>query len=137
MGLMAGPDKPPEVLPRTGRRLCASMAMPMTVLITARASLPASTHRRAFSAMSVWFGDSLAISGLSVARRQASTTRADMAGSLPKLTPPASIFGQEMLISMASMGESSKRRVTSAYSATVEPQTLAMNRVSAKSRAGR
>ena len=42
-----------------------------------------------------------------------------------------------MLISIASIGESSKRRVTSAYSSIVEPQTLAMKRVSLKSSVGR
>src|SRR5688572_27344046 len=42
-----------------------------------------------------------------------------------------------MLISIASIGESSKRRVTSAYSSMVEPQTLARNRVSPKSSVGR
>ena len=38
---------------------------------------------------------------------------------------------------MASMREASKRRVTSAYSSMVEPETLAMKRVSEKSSAGR
>ena len=42
-----------------------------------------------------------------------------------------------MLISIASIGESSKRRVTSAYSSIVEPQTFAMKRVSVKSSVGR
>ncbi len=42
-----------------------------------------------------------------------------------------------MLISIASIGESSKRRVTSAYSSMVEPQTFAMKRVSEKSSVGR
>ena len=42
-----------------------------------------------------------------------------------------------MLISIASIGESSKRRVTSTYSSIVEPQTLAMKRVSLKSSVGR
>ena len=42
-----------------------------------------------------------------------------------------------MLISIASIGESSKRRVTSTYSSIVEPETLAMNRVSEKSSVGR
>ena len=37
-------------------------------------------HRRAFSRMSVWFGDSLVISGFFVAFRQAATTRADTSG---------------------------------------------------------
>ena len=45
-------------------RCAASMAMPIIVLMTASASLPASMQRRAFSRMSVWFGDSLVISGL-------------------------------------------------------------------------
>jgi hypothetical protein len=110
--LIAGPDRPPWLLPITGRR-SMSMAMPIRVLITAKPSVPASMQRRAFSAMSVWLGDSLVISGLPVTARQASTTRADMSGSLPKATPPSFTFGQEMLISMASIGESSKRRVTS------------------------
>ena len=48
----------------TGRRLATSIAMPMTVLITASASVPASMQRRAFSRMSVWLGDSLVMSGL-------------------------------------------------------------------------
>ena len=42
-----------------------------------------------------------------------------------------------MLISIASIGESSKRRVTSTYSSIVEPQTFAMKRVSVKSSVGR
>jgi hypothetical protein len=94
-------------------------------------------QRRAFSAMSVWLGESLVISGLSVTRRQTATTRADMSGSLPKATPPSLTLGQEILISMASMGESSKIRATSSYSSTVEPDMLAMKRVSLKSRFGR
>ena len=68
------------MLPITGRRVFTSIAMPMIVLITASPSLPASMQRRAFSRMSVWFGDSLVISGFFVTRRQASTTRADMSG---------------------------------------------------------
>ena len=42
-----------------------------------------------------------------------------------------------MLISMASIGESWKIRVTSAYSSIVDPHTLAINRVSEKSSPGR
>ena len=76
-------------------------------------------------------------SGFAVARRHASTTRADATGSFPKITPPSSTLGQEMLISMASTGESSKRRASSSYSAMVAPATLAKNRVSPKSRPGR
>ena len=87
--------------------------------------------------MSVWFGDSFVISGLLVCARQAATTRADISGSLPKATPPSLTFGQEMLISIASISESSKRLVTRSYSSIVDPETLAMKRVSAKSSPGR
>ncbi len=54
--------------------------MPIIVLITAKASVPASMQRRAFSLMSVWLGDSFVMSGLVVARRQAATTWADISG---------------------------------------------------------
>ena len=87
--------------------------------------------------MSVWLGDILVMIGLLVAARQAATTRADISGTLPNCTPPSLTFGQEMLISMASIGESSKRCVTSTYSSIVEPLTLAMKRVSSKSSPGR
>ena len=94
-------------------------------------------QRRAFSATSVWFGESLVKSGFAVARRHASTTRADMSGSFPKMRPPSSTLGHEMLISMASTGESSKRRASSSYSPTEAPAMLAKNRVSPRSRVGR
>ena len=77
---MAGPDSPPWFVPITGVRVSRSTAIPVTVLITARASLPAAMHWRAFSTMSVWFGDSLVMSGLSVSRRHAATTWADISG---------------------------------------------------------
>ena len=80
IGLIAGPDRPPWTLPITGRRAVTSMAMPMMVLITASASLPASMQRRAFSRMSVWLGESLVMRGFFVTLRQASTTRADISG---------------------------------------------------------
>ena len=136
-GLIAGPERPARTAPITGRPVSTSIAIPTKVLTTARPSVPASMHRRAFSATSVWFGESLVKSGLDVARRQTSTTRADMAGSFPKTSPPSSTFGQETLISMASTGESSKRRASSSYSPSAAPATLAKKRVSPKSSPGR
>jgi len=59
------------------------------VLMTASPSVPASIQRRAFSAISVWLGDSLVMMGLAVAARHAATTRADMSGLLPNATPPS------------------------------------------------
>ena len=78
MGLMAGPDRPPWRLPMTAVRVRASMAMPMSVLMTENASVPASMQRRAFSWMLVWLGESLVMSGFLVTARQAATTRADI-----------------------------------------------------------
>ena len=80
MGLMAGPESPPWLVPITGVCVSRSTAIPVMVLITAKASLPAATHWRAFSTMSVWFGESLVMSGLSVSRRHAATTCADISG---------------------------------------------------------
>ena len=80
IGLIAGPESPPCTLPMTGRRVATSMDIPMIVLITDSASLPASMQQRAFSRMSVWFGESLVTSGLRVTSRQAATTRADISG---------------------------------------------------------
>ena len=67
----------------TGLRVSASIAMPVTVLITENPSVPASMHSRALSRMSVWLGDSFVKMGLVVCARQAATTRKDISGSLP------------------------------------------------------
>ena len=45
-----------------------------------KSSAPASRQRRAFSLMSVWFGESLMISGFFVTARQAATTLALISG---------------------------------------------------------
>ena len=118
-------------------RVRTSTAMPISVLMTANALVPASMQRRALSWMLVWLGESLVISGFCVTLRHAATTRADISGSLPKVTPPSLTLGHEMLISIASMGLSSKRATTSMYSSMVEPEALAMKRVSVKSSVGR
>jgi len=55
-----------------------------------------------------------AISGFEVCSRHAATTFADISGKLPKDTPPSLMFGHDMFISMASIGESSNRLVTAA-----------------------
>ena len=63
---MAGPERPPDVLPKTGRLLSMSMAIPVMVLITDKASLPASMHFLALSFISAWLGESFVMIGLDV-----------------------------------------------------------------------
>ena len=63
MGLMAGPLSPPKTLASLGRRVSTSTAMASRVLISEIPSAPPSSAARAISAMSVTFGESLAMSG--------------------------------------------------------------------------
>ena len=63
------------------------MTMPINVLISDSASAPASAQALAMPTMSVTFGESLTISGFFVAARQAATTLAALAGSVPKTMP--------------------------------------------------
>ena len=109
----------------------------MTVFITAKPSLPASIHRSAFEAISVWLGESFVIIGLLVFLRHISTTLKDISGSFPKATPPSLTLGQEMLISIASISVSSKCLATSPYSSTLEPEILIINLVSSLSKVGK
>ena len=120
-----------------GSRFSISIAIPVIVFITAKPSVPDSMQHFAFSAMSVWLGDNFVIKGFFVALRQASTTFADIIGSFPNSTPPFLIFGQEILISIAFIGESSNIRVISSYSSIVEPDKFAIKHVSSKSRCGK
>ena len=60
-----------------------------------------------------------------------------MSGSLPKATPPSFTFGQEMLISMASISVSSKCFAISPYSSTLDPEILMIKLVSSLSSEGK
>ena len=136
-GLIAGPERPPVMLASTGRRFLRSIAMPIRVLISDSASAPASTQACAMATMSVTLGESLTISGFLVTARQALTTLAAHAGSVPKTIPPCLTLGHEMFISSAAIsGISSRRRAISAYSSMVPPKKLAIAGVSTERRKG-
>ena len=113
--------------PRPSRRTC-SRARPR------RRPPPAAL---AVSRMSVTFGDSLTKRGRRVLDRHARVMRASDPASFPNSVPPASVFGQETLSSMAAtpVAASSFSR-TSTYSASVSPNTLATTAVSCPRRAG-
>ena len=73
IGLTAGPDMPPVLKPSDGRKLSVSMRIARIVLATVSASAPASSAARAMPTTSPAFGDSLTITGRSVAARMART----------------------------------------------------------------
>src|SRR5262245_66051460 len=125
---MAGPERPPCTLPITGRRDFTSMAMPMMVLMTARPFEPASMQRRAFSRMSVWFGESLVMSGFFVTRRQAATTWGGMWGWLVSGGGACLMLGEGVLVWLGWIGEEWKRGVTLRYSSMVEVGMLGLKR---------
>ena len=73
--------------------------------------------------ISVTLGDSLTISGLLVAARQAAVTAEAAAGSVPKTIPPCLTLGQEIFTSRpATSGTASRRAASSAYSSGVLPE---------------
>ncbi len=69
---MAGPERPPVMFARWGRRRSMSTDIPVSVLIRDTASAPAASTARAISVMSVTFGVSLTIRGRSVSPRTCS-----------------------------------------------------------------
>ena len=90
------------------------MAMPDSVLTAEMASAPASSIALAMARTSVAAGDSLTISGRSVAARTAVVTSAAASGSSANWRPPLPTLGHEMLSSMpATPGWPSSRRATS------------------------
>jgi hypothetical protein len=93
--------QPPMTLPRHGLKVCRSIAIDRMVLATTTASAPAASAARATSAMSPVLGVSLTQSGSDVARRSCRTTFSVEAARIAKALPSSSIFGQEMLASIA------------------------------------
>ena len=137
MGRIAGPLRPPTTLDRSGRRVSTSMAIARKVFTRDTASAPASSAAAAIAATSVTFGVSLGKTGRAVAARTARTTSRTPLRLHPKVWPPSSMLGHEMLISMAATPSASDRiRAISAYSSTVEPQMLTMTTARRRRRAG-
>ena len=88
------------------------MRMPTSVLIMLSASAPDSTAALAMAVISVTFGVSLTIIGLSVIGRKRSMSRLNAIGSVPTLMPPWVTFGQLTLISSMSASESASLATT-------------------------
>jgi hypothetical protein len=89
-------------LPKTGFCLSISIFIPIKVLISEIASVPAASTAWAMATISVTLGESLVITILDVLLFTALTTSAALSGQVPKTRPPSLTFGQEIFISKAS-----------------------------------
>src|SRR5947199_9148328 len=98
IGLMAGPERPPKIVAILGRRVRASIAIPVMVLMIDRASAPLSAHAFASATMSEVLGVSLIQSGFLIAARHCRTRSPSTRGSVPNSIPPALMLGQETFI---------------------------------------
>ena len=95
--------------------------------MTHSALAPASTTRRAISAMSATFGVSLTMTGSVVARTQAAVTDAATAASCPNSMPPRCAFGLLMFSSSpATPSTPSSAAAHSPYSSALLPRMLTM-----------
>ncbi len=125
IGLMAGPDRPPNVVAIRGRRRRASMAIADRVLMTERPSAPPAIAARASATTSVQLGVSLMMSGSFMTARHCLTSSRNTAGSVPNSTPPFLMLGHDTFISSActpSMASSAAPQAT--YSSKVSPKKL-------------
>lgn len=137
MGLIAGPDKPPVMFPRMGRRVSVSIAMPSRVLMRAMPSAPPSSTALAMAAMSVTFGVSLTMMGNCDTALTARVTLWAARSEQPKSMPPSFMLGDEMLSSRASMpSRSLNRAAMSANSRSDVPAMLTMRPVLSAARGG-
>ena len=125
-GLTQGPERPPVMLPSTGRNLLMSISMPSSVLMSDTASAPAASTALAIATMSVTFGESLRMTGFFVCALASRTTAEAASGSVPKTMPPSLTFGHETLSSMAATPGTSRRPASLPYSSAVLPEMLTM-----------
>src|SRR5205809_8081184 len=94
IGLIAGPDKPAVRFEIRGLRVSGSIASAIKVLISERASAPASSATRAIRGILVTLGDSFTLSGRRDSRLHAETTSSSAWTSLPKMITHCFVLGQ-------------------------------------------
>src|SRR5579883_3339824 len=87
IGLMPGPDKPPNLLPMAGRKVSVLIFRPKMVLATTSALAPARSAACATVTISPALGDSLTHTGLSVVARMSLTTSWVCSACRAKLPP--------------------------------------------------
>ena len=100
-GLMPGPERPPNLLLRTGLANSGWMTMALSVLIATTASPPASWTARPISVRICVLGVSLAQTGMETASLTADTIDPTIAGSVPTSIPYPLACGQDRFSSTA------------------------------------
>src|SRR6185312_7318973 len=95
MGLMAGPESPPVMLLKRGRRVSTSIEMARNVLVRLRASAPAEAAIFAIWAMDVTLGESFTMSGRADDAFAVPTRYSSEPQSEPNAIPPACTLGQD------------------------------------------
>ena len=103
------------------------MAIPRMVLMRLTPSPPPASTAFAISTMSVTFGESFTITGLSVTLRTALVTCSTTFGSIPKAIPSHSTFGQDTLTSKPAIPSTDKVSAIHANSSMVPADILASN----------
>ena len=101
--------------------------MPNKVLIRLTPLPPPASTAFAISTMSVTFGESLTITGLSVTLRTALVTDSTTFGSTPKAMPSHSTFGQDTLTSNPAMPSTDNVSAIQANSSIVPADIFASN----------
>ena len=101
IGLMAGPDNPPNIFPSFGLKLSISIAVPITVFTNDIASAPPLRALVAVSIKLSLFGLNFAIKGISKIFLTEFITDSTWSGIEQKAIPPLSTFGHEKFISTA------------------------------------
>ena len=113
------------------------MAIPRIVLIRLTPLPPPASTALAISTISVTFGDSFTITGLSVTLRTAFVTCSTTFGSTPKAIPSHSTFGHDTLTSRPAIPSTDKVSAIHANSSIVPADILASNGTSYFLRSGK
>src|SRR5258708_35502436 len=105
IGLMPGPESPPNLLPIAGRKLLTSILRPRMVFDTTSASAPAASAALAMATTSPALGESLHQIGLSVVLRGRVMTLYVCSSCSAEVPPFGSRLGHELLTSSASISD--------------------------------
>src|SRR5260221_178416 len=103
IGLMPGPESPPNLLPIAGRKLLTSILRPRMGFDTTSASAPAASAALAMATTSPALGESLHQIGLSVVLRMRLMTFNVCSSCSAKFPPFGSRVGHELLTWRASI----------------------------------